>query len=247
LPACRPCPRYRDCAYPQIFETPADPGGEGLLKRNEGVPNPYVLAPDWSAPTLVQDGDPVGLDVTLIGNAIGLADIVFAALAVAGAGGIGPDRLVLSLAARRPMPIDTEAAMPARLRLTFITPLRLTDQGALVTATTFLPRHLLGALVRRASLLAQYHGAGTLDLDFKDLRCRAAAAIFIATDLVWRDWARHSARQGRTIQMGGLVGSVVLPMAGLDPFWPLLRLAPALHVGKGTVMGLGAVTLANAD
>jgi hypothetical protein len=187
------------------------------------------------------------LEFTLIGNAIGLSDLIFAALAAAGAGGIGPDRLVLSLAARQLMSIDTGSAMPARLCLTFITPLRLTEKGTLVTAATFTPRHLLGALVRRASLLAQYHGAGALDLDFKDLRSRAAAAAFVATDLLWRDWARHSARQGRMIPMGGLVGTAVLPMAGLEPFWPLLRLSPALHIGKGTVMGLGGVTLASAD
>ncbi len=247
LPVCRPCPRRCDCAYPQIFETPADPGGAGLLGRNEGVPNPYVLAPDWSAPCAVQDGDTVALQVTLIGNAIGSANLIYAALAAAGAGGIGPDRLVLSLTARQPVPIDTEALMPVQLHLTFITPLRLTSQGALVTAATFTPRHLLGALVRRASLLAQYHGAGALDLDFKDLRSRAAAARFIATDLVWREWTRLSARQGRMIPMGGLIGSAVLPMADLEPFWPLLQLAPALHVGKGTVMGLGAVALASAD
>jgi hypothetical protein len=230
-----------------IFETPADPAGEGLLGQNEGVPNPYVLAPGWSGARVLAPGDEVILEVTLIGVAIARADLVFAVLAAAAAGGIGPDRVPLSFAGRQTAPVDLATTMPERLRLTFVTPLRLVSQGSLVTPAIFHPRHFLGALVRRASLMAQYHRAGTPDLDFQDLRTRAAGASFVATDIVWRDWARRSAREGVMIRMGGLTGTAVLPMEGLEPFWPLLRLAPALHVGKGATMGLGGVTLGSAD
>jgi CRISPR/Cas system endoribonuclease Cas6 (RAMP superfamily) len=41
--------------------------------------------------------------------------------------------------------------------------------------------------------------------------------------------------------MGGLVGTVILPLADLEPFWPFLALAPWAHVGKGATMGLGAM------
>jgi hypothetical protein len=91
-----------------------------------------------------------------------------------------------------------------------------------LAAATFQPRHLPGALARRASLLAQYHRAGVLDLDFQDLKHRAAATSFIGADLAWREWARWSARQGTMIQMGGLMGTALLPMAGLDPAYAVL-------------------------
>ena len=247
LPACRPCARYRDCAYPLIFETPADVVGKRLLGPNEGVPNPYVLSPGWAGRRSLDPGDEVILDVTLFGAAMARADLVFAALAAAAAYGIGPDLLALSLVSRLPAPVDVTISMPKRLHFTFTTPLRLTVQGALVTAATFQPRHLLGALVRRVSLLAQYHQGGILDLDFRDLKHRAASAAFTAIDVVWQDWARRSARQEKVILMGGLIGTAVLTMEGLEPFWPFLRLAPALHIGKGTTMGLGAVTWASAD
>jgi hypothetical protein len=192
-------------------------------------------------------GDVVSLAVTLVGVATSQADLVFAALAAAGSSGIGPDRVVLSMAGRLPEPIDTTAPMPERLRLTFTTPLRLTACGAPVSATHFRPRQFLGALSRRVSLLAHYHRAGHIALDFLDLKQRAAAAAFVATDLVWQDWARKSARQGKVIQMGGLMGTAVLPMEHLEPFWPLIQLAPALHVGKGATMGLGAVNWTSAS
>jgi CRISPR/Cas system endoribonuclease Cas6 (RAMP superfamily) len=47
--------------------------------------------------------------------------------------------------------------------------------------------------------------------------------------------------------MGGLMGTAVLPMEHLEPFWPLIQLAPALHVGKGATMGLGAVNWTSAS
>jgi len=40
---------------------------------------------------------------------------------------------------------------------------------------------------------------------------------------------------------GGLLGSLSLPLAGIEPFWPFLALAPWVHVGKGATMGLGAM------
>ncbi|MGH7067940.1 MAG: CRISPR system precrRNA processing endoribonuclease RAMP protein Cas6 [Acetobacteraceae bacterium] len=246
LPSCPPCARYRDCLYPMIFETPPDPAGERLLGRNEGVPNPFVLAPGWTGTRVLQPGDEVGLEVTLVGRAMAEAELVFTSLAAAALQGIGPDRVPLTLLERRPLPIDATSPMPPRILLTFTTPLRLVEKGVLIKASSFRPHHLLGALVRRISLLAQYHHSAAPELDFQELKHRAAAAAFAGTDLGWQDWSRHSARQRAVIKMGGLVGTAVLPMAELEPFWPLLRLAPALHVGKGTTMGLGAMTIAPA-
>lgn len=229
--------------YPMIFETPADPAGERLLGRNEGLPNPFVLAPGWAGARLLRPGDEVGLEVTLVGRAMAEAELVFTSLAAAARRGIGPDRVPLTLLERQRLAVDTSSPMPPCLRLTFTTPLRLVEKGVLIIPASFRPHHLLGALVRRISLLAQYHHVGTPELDFQELKRRAAAASFVGTDLIWRDWSRRSARQRTVIRMGGLMGIAVLPMAGLEPFWPLLRLAPALHVGKGTTMGLGAITL----
>jgi hypothetical protein len=196
---------------------------------------------------MLAPGDEVSLAVTLVGAAITHADLVFAALAAAASSGIGPDRVALSMSGRLPLPIDTATPMPQRINLGFITPLRLTASGATVIARDFRPQHFLGALARRVSLLAQYHRAGTIALDFLDLKHRAATAAFDATEITWQDWARKSARQGKVIQMGGLMGTAVLPMENLEPFWPLIQLAPALHVGKGATMGLGAVNWTSAS
>ena len=56
------------------------------------------------------------------------------------------------------------------------------------------------------------------------------------------DWQRYSARQETTMLMGGLVGSVTFE-GSLAEFLPFLELGELIHVGKGTVMGLGQYRL----
>jgi hypothetical protein len=106
------------------------------------------------------------------------------------------------------------------------------------------PRHLLLALLRRVSLLAERHGPAPLDLDFRALKIRAEAAEFAEATLRWVEWARYSGRQQALLQMGGLLGALSLPLAGIEAFWPFLALAPWVHVGKGATMGLGAMRVA---
>ncbi len=58
----------------------------------------------------------------------------------------------------------------------------------------------------------------------------------------WVDWERYSARPETRMLMGGFVGTAAF--AGeLAEFLPLLRLGEWVHVGKGTVMGLGLYRL----
>lgn len=49
---------------------------------------------------------------------------------------------------------------------------------------------------------------------------------------------RYSGRQKQEVRQHAVVGSLDLPH-GPGPLWPLLTAASLLHIGKGTVMGLG--------
>lgn len=64
-----------------------------------------------------------------------------------------------------------------------------------------------------------------------------------AVKLAWKDWTRYSSRQKTTMQMGGLVGEILLELAEDAPFWPYLWLGQWVHAGKGTSMGLGCYTI----
>ncbi|HKM71076.1 MAG TPA: hypothetical protein VJX94_13665 [Stellaceae bacterium] len=80
--------------------------------------------------------------------------------------------------------------------------------------------------MRRVSILAERHGPAPLDLDYRVLKQCAEKAEFVASALRWVEWARWSGRQQALLRMGGLLGGLALPLAGLEPFWPFLGLAP---------------------
>jgi hypothetical protein len=240
LTSCPGCPFEASCVYPYLFETA--PGGEGgILAAYDRVPNPFVLMPPWDEVRLLPTGGETGIRLVLIGRAIEHAGFAKQAVVEAGLRGLGPDRGALDL-------LSVEPATPPQFRpcsdhveITLASPLRLVEAGRLVGPAMLRPRHLLLALLRRVSTLAQRHGPAPLDLDYRALKERAEEAEFAAAELCWVEWARYSGRQQALLQMGGLLGALSLPLAGIEQFWPFLALAPWVHVGKGATMGLGAM------
>ena len=240
LSACPGCPLLVGCAYPYLFETPPGPNA-GILADYDRVPNPFVLAPAWNDATTLAGGDAVTLRLVLIGRAIEHSALARQAVVEAAWHGIGPDRGPLDLVSAEPIAPPPAAACPDRVTIELRSPLRLVEKGRLVGPGALRPRSLLLALLRRVSLLAQLHGPMPLDLDYRALKALAGSAEFDETSLHWTEWRRYSGRQQRLLPMGGLLGVVSWPLRGLEPFWPLLSLAPWIHVGKGATMGLGAV------
>jgi hypothetical protein len=239
-PTCPGCPFLARCVYPYLFETP--PGAaDGILADYDRVPNPFVLAPPWDGGAVLPEGGETGLRLVLIGRAIDEAALARQAVAEAALAGLGPDRGPLDLGTVERVSPPPLGAAPAAVMIDLASPLRLVEEGRLVGPASFRPRHLLVSLLRRVSLLAERHGGTPLALDYRDLKAKAEAAAFADADLRWAEWRRWSGRQQRLLPMGGLLGRLTLPLAGLDEFWPFLALGPWLHAGKGTTMGLGAM------
>jgi hypothetical protein len=240
LPTCPGCRFEASCVYPYLFET-APGGAGGILAGYDRVPNPFVLAPPWDGGRMVPEGGEAGLRLTLIGRAVEHAGFARQAVVEAGLRGLGPDRGALDLFSVEGVAPPPVGVCPDRIEITLASPLRLVAAGRLVGPAALRPRHLLLALLRRVSILAERHGPAPLDLDYRALKERADSAEFAQTTLRWVEWARYSGPQQALLQMGGLLGSLSLPLVELGPFWPFLALAPWVHVGKGATMGLDAM------
>jgi hypothetical protein len=189
----------------------------------------------------VPEGGETALRLVLIGLAVEHAGFARQAVVEAGLSGLGPDRGALDPVSIDPVARPQTGPCPDRVEIELMSPLRLVEAGRLVGPAAMRPRHLLLSLLRRVSTLADRHGPAPLELDYRVLKERADAAEFAAADLRWVEWTRWSGRQQVLLQMGGLLGSLSLRLAGLEPFWPFLALAPWVHVGKGATMGLGAM------
>ncbi len=262
---CAGCPLAGTCPYPAIF-APLPPATHALQKFSQ-IPVPYVIEPPpWGAATLAS-GDALAFHMVLIGRALRELPLIILAWRRALARGLGVGdgtaellRVVhcaadgseseihqpgIGVIAQHAQKIDPGSAADrdvTGLTLTFNTPLRLQQNGRALPPEKLDARTLLTALVRRASLLAEFHADGPLLNDFSALTA-ACADICDAKRLVWRDWTRYSSRQGQKMSLGGVVGTWALE-GNLSPFVHFLRLGEWLHVGKEAAFGMGGYTLA---
>ena len=131
---------------------------------------------------------------------------------------------------------------PARLTLAIHTPMRLQQQGKPLRPAALTPRKLVADLLRRISLLAEFHaGRPGLVADAPAL-VRHAETLTHQTALRWQDWSRYSSRQQQEMTLGGVVGAWTLE-GDLAPLLPWLWLGQWLHVGKNATMGMGGYVL----
>jgi hypothetical protein len=129
---------------------------------------------------------------------------------------------------------------PRVLVLHFLTPARIRSDGTVRAELTF--QDVVRALLRRLSSLCYFHCGCELSVDFKGLIGRASTFRTVRSELRWVEQDRFSGRQRQRIEMGGVLGRVVFEAPEGEqwrPYLPLLAAGEWVHVGKGTVMGLG--------
>ena len=262
---CAGCPLLTSCPYPAIFAPP--PPSSHALQKFSQIPVPYVIEPpDWGA-RQVGSGEAFAFHVVLIGRALRELPLIILAWRRALSRGVGSVdgtaellRVVHCGEAQEteihrpeigtiiPHAQETSFNMANNadlerhaVTLHFITPLRLQRNGHALPPEKLDARTLLMALVRRASLLAEFHADETPVDDFSSLLA-ASAAVHDRKNLIWQDWTRYSSRQQQKMTLGGVIGEWT--MSGpLDEFMPFLRLGEWLHVGKEAAFGLGRYTL----
>lgn len=260
LSDCRACLLYRSCAYSYLFETPP-PAGAAMLRKYPAAPHPFLIHPDATHHKRYAPGEAFSLDLTLIGRANHQLPYLLHALRQAGVKGIGQGRgrfLIEAVSQALPgegfsliyqdggrlaaLPPQAPAIPPPPdgwCTMVLTSPMRVQHQERLMGKETFSFRGLIAALLRRLSLLAYFHADSPIEADFRALVDQASAVCPTAASLSWYDWERYSSRQKTALQMGGLIGWVTFAGSDLASFWPWLWVGQAVHVGKGTVMGLG--------
>ncbi len=253
---CARCPFLHACTYALLFETPR-PGWATRYPTMKTVVHPLVIEPD------AREGPGAGITfaVRLFGRAVTTVPFVIEAarrMAYAGLGRArarfvlvrvrdrGPDGEVV-FSAEDPAPrlsVEVvEGAMPAedpdprRVMLVFRTPTRLVEDSVLLRRPTL--SALVQALAFRASAMAYFHGQVDWTPDRGGLSAAVSEVRPVASDIAWVPQSRFSTRQEQKVPLDGFVGWVTYEGAGLPALLPLLRLGEVLHVGKGTVFGLG--------
>ena len=258
----------REKLYEYFMETPP-PEDTKLMRLYPQAPHPYIFACPWRQDSLfLAAGSEYRLPIILFGKANALLPVVILALARAAAGGLGKQRGRMRLnTVEQIMPDTGEGVeifryggtlsplppwspqppqMPegGTIQVRLETPLRLSVQKRLITPKRFTSAYpLIMNLIRRASMISAFHNDVLPDFDFRALRQAAQAVRLLKTDLVWKDQFRHSSRTGQRVPLGGVMGTLEMDLSSAPEVWPFLWLGQWLHAGKGTVFGMGRMTI----
>jgi hypothetical protein len=263
---CGRCLLKHTCAYPYLFETAPPPGAE-KLRGLEAIPRPYVIEPPTDGRALYRPGERFDFGLVLVGRALDYLPYFLFTFGRLGETGLGPGRGrydlaevhtdgpdqprciyrggdgVLDGASGRLTAVELAGRFDGvgrRLAVDFLTPARIRQEGAVRAEVSF--QDLIRALLRRLSSLCYFHCGSELAVDFRGLCERAGGVRTVSSALCWQRHQRFSGRQEQWIEMSGVVGRVVYEVAAADdwqPYLPVLAAGEWVHVGKGTVMGLG--------
>lgn len=233
---CSECPVQSSCTYTEIFET-RPPPGDSFLSRYSDAPHPYLIGS--GSPVSLVAGESATLRMTLIGRSGRHAETVAGALSRAVARVDAQGELEPLGWEVRTEPFLPMAPMaPPAARIVLESPLRLRVQDHYWRPADFRFGPFFSTLLRRLTQLRTIHGEGEPDVDARSLVEIASQVDLRRIELRWQPLHRYSSRQKRKIPMGGLLGSFELG-GQLSALWPWLWAGQFVHVGKGTVMGLG--------
>ena len=267
---CNDCPLRATCPHPAIFETPAP--ADHALQKFSHVPNPYIIEPPPFGTRHIDAGGVLQFCIVLVGRAVDQLPLISFALQRALTGGLGQERARGTLeriewqsgdAEDSFVPVwqegdaaiathDPRPAPPASgkgtctLRIKLHTPLRLQHQGQPIRPPALTPRKLVADLLRRVTLLAEFHADRPDFVGDVGPLVRHAETIEHQPQLRWLDWSRYSSRQQREMTLGGAIGEWTLH-GDLEPLLPWLWLGQWLHVGKNATFGMGHYTLTPAQ
>ena len=263
---CEECLLAATCCYSLVFESKRlDRNSGGYRQRLANRPHPYVLEPPLDPGREYAAGATFSFTMHLFGPARRFRPQIVHAVLGMGEAGLGKqgggrfrldrvtagDRLLYDAATGRlsleevGWSLRLAADAPCdRLELLLLTPLRMKRDNRFARHFEF--GTVVRAALRRVSTLENIYGDGEPTVDYPGLCRRADEVQVIRRETEWIDISRYSNRQRQAMQMGGIVGRVVL--AGeLGPYVPLLRYCETVHLGKQTAFGLGWIRLGGAD
>jgi len=248
--------------YPYVFDTPV-PDDSTRMRKYQTTPHPFVIEPPLDTRTIYDPGSSLAFDLILVGKAIGyLPYFIYTFERLGGRNGIGKSRGKFEVEkvswvdalgnegtiyngeekilanTFRPLTIRDLGILKGSKNLVvrYITPTRITYDGNLLESPKF--HVVISSLLRRLANLAYFHSQVELELDFRGIIDRAKEIEMLNGSVKWYDWERYSARQDTKIKMGGFTGNVEYE-GDLLEFLPFLKLGEVIHIGKGTVFGLG--------
>lgn len=259
---CKHCPLYRSCPYTRLFETP--PPATHELQSFSQIPNAYVIEPPKWGRHFYEQGDSLEFSVVLFGQSVNDLPLVIYSLQRAFAHDVGhgtaelisvdalyggDECLVYDLnrqnVEKHEKVTRVDVPQSDSVVIEIETPMRLQHEGRPLGPDGITSRNFMATLLRRLSLLLEFHASERLRFDYS-IFVQEAERFSLEKELIWRDWTRYSSRQNQKMSLGGVVGK--LHFSSL-PYVARVLLAAGTftHIGKNASFGLGKYSLQEGD
>ena len=255
---CANCQIHGQCAYPYLFETQQNNG--------QSVPRPFVIEPPLTRKRFFLRDEPLYFHLVLIGRAIEYLPYFVYCFIRMGEEGIGMDRGRYQVLSIRAMDAENQKTeiydhtsqqlrnsfpriqldqfktnLQPQVTLSFFTPTNIIVEGKRVERLEF--SILLKSILRRYHSLRYFHGDGKkerFEIDWDE----AKKVEIMRQDLQNQRFKRFSNRQKQPVPLNGFTGTITY-RGNLTAFMPWLHIGELLHVGKGTVFGMGGYRVVN--
>lgn len=259
---CERCMLLHGCDYAYLFHGPRPPKSI-LMRSYNTIPVPHIMRiKNSEEESVITKGKEFSVSMVLVGESNQRIAVVIRAMLEVGMAGFGKKRakarlvevsqtgvealtkLIMSQARmyQNSQPsIALLPPMPNQLRMTFVTPYKQSANKE--KNHDFELKKMMMTVVRRVSLLKYFYTGEVLEENFKQLKEKAEMVTPIAVEMNWCKQKRYSARAQKTMDTSGWLGSIDLPLADIEQFWPYLYLGQWLHIGKNSSMGFGRYEL----
>ncbi|HLH15751.1 MAG TPA: CRISPR system precrRNA processing endoribonuclease RAMP protein Cas6, partial [Bryobacteraceae bacterium] len=211
-------------------------------------PRPFVFRARRLDGVTAQPGDAFHFDLHVFTPDPQAHQAIAHAFEQAARSGFGPGRgraaMHAPAAERIAIELDAAPASAARLRIDFLSPTELKQEGRIVERPEFAT---LFARVRdRIATLSALYGGASLPIDFAAIGARAAAVLMTACELRHAAIERRSSRTGQTHPLGGFTGWAEYEDVPGE-FLPYLEAARWTGVGRQAVWGKGEIAVSHPE
>jgi len=261
---CSDCMFNASCIYGAVFESIV-PKDNAALTGRDRISHPIIIDSDNFAG---EELDSLLLSIIFLGQTIPHFPYFYYALVKGGEAGIMKERIPYKVSDIVEFPasgkesslmideqkiktqIDPdrwefdkiiETKIEKKYTIKLLSPLRYKAQGRY--AGKIVDAEFAGCLHRRTQILCSQYGCSDQCGDYKFSGDWTA----VQQDLKWQDYVHYSARQKKTMRLGGLAGNFTLA-GSFSPYErSFLQFAEIFHGGKNTNFGLGKMKVMEND
>lgn len=241
------------------FFTPYDSSAPSGIKN---LPRPFVIDP-MEDREIIYPGESFSLGLTVFGNAINYIPYVINVFKELEELGIGPTRgkfLIRNILREdldgslypvfsedgtllelKPFCLNFDADISSSIfKITFLTPTKLIYEEKPVKEPEFI--HIFSRIKDRISAIAYFYNGVELQENYLALKEEAKNIEILESNWRWVEVKRRSSKTKQIHDLSGVIGSAVFDAKDterLSFFFPWLKIAELVNVGKNAVWGMG--------